>query len=788
MAEALPAQRSTVVDDLDSGAARAAARVAAGDTKDGLWVAGRRCGPFTPEEEREHIENVARGLLKGAIDLDTVMLYSNCRTLGDVIAIANKDMVEDPATDTSFGQIIPEGHMGFVIKNGVTTMVGPGRWRLWSPFASWVDHMAPVKLRAEHPHIHCGPIHVIRVPAGCFAKVLMKNEPVLLSSDNGGLFCYNDPTFRFIEFVPVGADHIQHTTLNVLRISQGYYGMAEMDQRPFFLPMGMYAFKSDTFKFSGCGRMTDKVIAHDTISRFYVPKGCIAKVWQDSMPMFVEERGVYLVESPMFHFDSIVDIEEPFIAHGSKKIITVKEGFVGVSHKRGVLTVLQPGRLTIAEEGWHFDEFLSTQQQCLALTKDDDAGAPPTVPGQRGVPPTPSSVMVCETRELVRVGIQASVFYHIQNPKLAVVKIGERKMIEKFINETATAVITTIIRSTSLAEISQSGKDVKAPGDAGHGQRDQRRRRPPAQKFGVPDADEPSASASGVAGDSDEDDAPAPKKQDAKDDDDGDYSPNLPFFDRMHKDFVDRLQKNFLSEYGIFMLNMRISDFNVIDQDIAQSIANHAKTMAQTQAKLANLEGNRKIDLVNKDSDARIERIQAEVEAHKVTVRAKADNDAFLEKTRAKAEAAIVEANTNVRNKEADAKVQEIDAHTRALTLATSTKAEAEARKENALAAAEAMKTEAEAKAAAIRMIAEAEAAAIRVKAEAEAERARRLGEVSFGREVTMAEIHADMVKGSMGGVEKVVYLPTDMQKNPFALFAGSANNLAAGAAMNGSH
>ena len=451
-----------------------------------------------------------------------------------------------------------------------------------------------------------------------------------------------------------------------MRVPQGQYACVTESDVPAFLPHGIYVMDSTTFQVHNFANLSQESVRHKTITRFYVRSGSVGLAWKDSVPVFYDDPGVYLVDSAMFHFVRAVDVSEQEITLGSRKIITVREGEVGISHDNGQLTVLPPGRHFIEKPGHLFNEFLSTQQECLSLQKEST-----------------TDLMVCETSELVSIGVQASVFYNIQDPRLAVIKIGERINIERFINETATAVISTIIRSTSLAEISQGQK--KEPIVVTGGDKDKMER------------------------------------QDS-------FEPNMPFFDRVKGDFIERLQSNFLNEYGICMLNVRIGDFKVLEKNISQSIANHALITAETQANLANLEGRRQIDLVNKDSDARIEKIQADVDAHKVM-------------TRSRAEANVV--------------------------------------RETAAAHAEATTIEARARAEAIELVAAAEAAATKLRGEAEAKRAQMIGEVAFGREVTLAEIQAKMMTESIGGVEKMVYLPTDMQQSPFGLF--NMNALSAG-------
>merc|ERR1711998_494387 len=64
-------------------------------------------------------------------------------------------------------------------------------------------------------------------------------------------------------------------------------------------------------------------------------------------------------------------------------------------------------------------------------------------------------LMACETKDLVKVGVRADVFYSIADPEKAIKKIKVDE-IEDLVRETAIATLTNIIRSTALNEIAQS--------------------------------------------------------------------------------------------------------------------------------------------------------------------------------------------------------------------------------------------------------------------------------------------------------------------------------------------
>lgn len=71
-----------------------------------------------------------------------------------------------------------------------------------------------------------------------------------------------------------------------------------------------------------------------------------------------------------------------------------------------------------------------------------------------------SDLTICETKDLVKVGIRADIFYSITDPEKCILKIDTDEL-EDLVRETAIATLTNIIRSTALNQIAQS-KNVSA--------------------------------------------------------------------------------------------------------------------------------------------------------------------------------------------------------------------------------------------------------------------------------------------------------------------------------------
>jgi regulator of protease activity HflC (stomatin/prohibitin superfamily) len=119
-----------------------------------------------------------------------------------------------------------------------------------------------------------------------------------------------------------------------------------------------------------------------------------------------------------------------------------------------------------------------------------------------------------------------------------------------------------------------------------------------------------------------------------------------------------------------------------------------------------------------------------------------------------------------------DAEVARIRAEGEAIKLTTETNAKNKAILESARAEADAQVIKAKAESQSVELRAQAEAKSILLKAEAEAKRADMLNNTPLGGQIQMYSMYAEMVKQSLQGVEKVVYLPTDGQSNPLSFWA----------------
>lgn len=576
--------------------------------------------------------------------LDNQLRQANCLDgdIESVLSAINGDSAWSPVHSNLFGLLVPPGCIRLVEHSGQIFAVGNGRWILkqrlrYSGFARWCQNV-PVNLNSqsqvkcgnlticrvgpnqiglgwEHstqavllgPGLHVynrpsftfdrsvgvqetyfqhGTFHVLRVKRGCFALVWESpTQPKLLPEGNYSIMC---PTFRFEKFVDVAQTYIQHGTIHRIQVPKGQVGKVVQNVSPKFLSEGVHMIDHPNFRFDGLEQLSSPLIKHGTITRFRVNQGEVGLATFHNEAIFVDIPGTYEIDSPDFIYHKAESVSSRLLQNGNKKVVTVFSGEVGLSYRGGCLDVLPPGRHIISAADHFFDSFLSTQQVALRLEDTTASSAK-------------SDLLIAETKDFVKVGICADVFYAIADAQKTIVRVG-KDGVRTLVMETAIGTLTNIIRSTNLGEIAQSQNIVDAPSLQSSTDACKK-----AQALGHPSA-------------------PL-------------------FFDRAHDEFLVRLHDDFLDRYGIEITNIRVASFKIMDTDLAASISRQALVTAQTENQLANLKGQTEIAVAEQDREARVAQIAAEQEARGLNIATESSNVAQLQKaeTQAKSQGYVVQ-------------------------------------------------------------------------------------------------------------------------------------------------
>lgn len=394
------------------------------------------------------------------------------RWIGQNVPV-NSDKIELPGAMSKvlILRVCP-GEVALIRDLGVERLLDVGNHVFNSGTISYVA----TKVYAQSEYFSHGRYHYLRVPRGKLAKVWVEvndrygNKSVVPRLLMQGEHFIDNFLFQCKGFVDCSQEYIEHGAVHRISVNKGMVAKVVQDNTPRLLGEGTHLVESTDFSYSGMvSIVSNLVIVHGTITILRVTLGKVALAWQDSEPVFISEQGLYEYDSPDFEFVEFREASEKLIALGAKKIVLVQTGEVGVTYDQGLLKILTNGRHLINSSTHIFHRFLSTQQKSIRLAtlnadekfrrsskarKSHMTSVDETSDFATSFAGPDSDLTVCETKDLVKVGLRADVFYSIADPEKCINKI-ETDELEDLVRETAVATLTNIIRSTALNEIAQ---------------------------------------------------------------------------------------------------------------------------------------------------------------------------------------------------------------------------------------------------------------------------------------------------------------------------------------------
>mmetsp|Transcript_20111 Transcript_20111/g.37885 ORF Transcript_20111/g.37885 Transcript_20111/m.37885 type:complete len:747 (+) Transcript_20111:542-2782(+) len=550
------------------------------------------------------------------------------------------DRDETSAGEVHIIRVLP-GEVGLIRAQGTEVLLDVGT----HVFNSGTVTIAGKVAYSENHHFHHGRYHYLRVERGYMAKVwaivsLGGIQTVVPRLIEQGVHFINNHMFKFDGFVKCSEKVIEHGSIHRILVVRGLLAKCIQDSKNRILGEGDHIIESTDFEFVGFEDITKaSCIQHGTITILRVTKGKIALAWNNSDPIFISKPGMYEFDSPDFNFDSFRDAEENLIQLGSKKIVQVQTGQVAVTYDDGLLKVLLNGTHEINSSTHIFHRFLSIQEKSIRLAtlsakeklshksinmkqskKSNPTGHQFHIDGDVDVD---SDLTICETKDLVKVGIRADIFYSISDPEKCIVKIDTDEL-EDLVRETAIATLTNIIRSTALNQIAQSSNvSAGSPHDQVRG----------AMPNFAKSNEQVYPSAIPVSPvRNDEEIHPPPS------------APMAEFFDKTHDEFMSKLHDDFRLRYGVDISNIRIEAFKIMDDDLAEQISKHALTTAQIENEMANLEGMSLISTQREKTAAEVKNISALADAEALKTAADAENERKIDAANAEGEALQIKA------------------------------------------------------------------------------------------------------------------------------------------------
>jgi hypothetical protein len=316
--------------------------------------------------------------------------------------------------------------------------------------------------------------YVLNVQQGQFAKGFTGSGTPILFGE--GTHVVADPTFRLANAEPKQldsnfvsqADHyINHGTIHILRIPAGNYAKIWIANQPYLLPSRpeAYVFQNPLFSLEAPDAKkgvyyvsaTEAYILHGTIKLLRVPAGSLAKVWDGSVPYLLEARPQpYITSSPTFLFyeNYLVKTTEKLITHGSITRVMPETGEVAIAYDSGTLEVYPP-----SEDGqpiihnsptFRVDGFLATKlqtiafpsQKMIAKRKSENPKASPDELNNE----------IVKSQDGLSFAVKLLVTFAIEKPELAMRELGGEDAILEHIENVATVDMSRVIQTLSSQE------------------------------------------------------------------------------------------------------------------------------------------------------------------------------------------------------------------------------------------------------------------------------------------------------------------------------------------------
>ena len=166
--------------------------------------------------------------------------------------------------------------------------------------------------------------------------IINGNKTVVPRLVNEGEHYIDSYLFKFDGFVKIDTEIIQHGAINRILVPKGSVAKVFQENIPRLFGPGEHVIESTNFHYAGLEDvLKSEYITHGTITIIKVTLGKVALAWNDNEPMFIDKPGLYEFDNTNFLFEGFRNAEERLIQLGSKKIVLVQTGEVGVTYDEG---------------------------------------------------------------------------------------------------------------------------------------------------------------------------------------------------------------------------------------------------------------------------------------------------------------------------------------------------------------------------------------------------------------------------------------------------------------------
>ena len=298
--------------------------------------------------------------------------------------------------------------------------------------------------------------YVVNVPIGKIALAWKGNVPIMLGT---GPHVIHDPNMRKISeenLVDISTSYIKHGTYHILRVPQGHVAKILIKNTPYFLVPSSepYIFNEPVIEFEkDLTKLTSGYIAHGNYHIIQVPNNKVAKIWIGSQAYILEaDNKPYVYNNPSFRLEPKNENEnfesatERVIIHGSIKRLMPRTGEVAITFDNGRLETYgasidnEPTMITSANHS--FEGFLTINTQTIEFPSqrtresrhNDAIKAKTTETIHDDINFNDINYEVFRTSDGLPIGVKLLVVFEITDPKITLSKLNQDQIISHIEN------------------------------------------------------------------------------------------------------------------------------------------------------------------------------------------------------------------------------------------------------------------------------------------------------------------------------------------------------------------
>lgn len=327
-------------------------------------------------------------------------------------------------------------------------------------------------------YIHHGYNHIIRVPVGKVARILMNGQDPWFLQGRPEPYIIMDPAFRLVfrnneDFLfDQSEQYLENGNKRCLRIPQGKYAKAWFLNTPLILLPQAFPYYSDDPNFRVQKQneqflfdQTDSYISHGNLHWLRVPAGKLAVVQLRTMTMFLE-NGEYNFDDPSFQLvakdghNPFFNATEKLIQHNNMKRIIPCTGEVAIATDSGKRVVLHPKDdgtpYLITSPNYEVKGFMDTALQTLEFPSKHAREKRKLE--NKNLSDELASLELFRTGDSVDVGVRLVVAFEIKDVEAALNKFKTPEGILKYIEETAVADMRSAIQLCNSQQFTNSNR------------------------------------------------------------------------------------------------------------------------------------------------------------------------------------------------------------------------------------------------------------------------------------------------------------------------------------------